>query len=361
MDATPRPERVIALRDLLGLSLQELGAAAGLSQGYLSDIANGNRPFTDQHVEALASNLNFPREFFYVEAPLVERDSLQFRKLKKAPVKTTRKAEQYFREASRMVQYSASIAGLKTKALPFVISDEPLLPNSEIELAAESLRNLMGLAPIDPMPNLTRAIERLGIVVAPVSLDPTGNEEDATQSFEGHFGISHGDEPGVPVVGYFPGASADRDRFTLGHELGHVLLHSRRRSSDPEKESNRFAGALLISERAARTLMHSMITLNQLAKVKADYGVSIQALIMRAAGLGIINDQRKRSLFVQLSARGWRQAEPVEVEPESPLLFRKLIDIALGPDPRPRELERALALPAVYVRAMAPLPSRKVA
>lgn len=173
-------------------------------------------------------------------------------------------------------------------------------------------------------------------------------------------GILHGDDAGVPVVDYFPGTSADRDRFTLGHELGHVLLHSRRRSSDPEKEANRFAGALLVSERAARTLMHAMITRNQLARIKASYGVSIQALIMGAAGLGIIDKKRQRSLFIQLNTRGWRQTEPVEVEPESRLLLRTLIDIALGSDVRPSELESTLDPPAVYVQAMAPLPPRRL-
>lgn len=359
MDVAPRPERVLALRDLLGLSLQELGAAAGLSQGYLSDIANGNRPFTEQHVEALAHGLHFPPEFFYVQAPAVERDSLNFRKLKKAPAKLTRKAEQYFREASRVTQYAAEVAGLKTKRLPFIYSDEGPLLNEEIERTAEALRDLMGLADLDPVPNLTRAIERLGIVVAPVSLDPTGDEVAPVTTFEGHFGISHGDEVGVPVVGYFPGSSADRDRFTLGHEVGHVLLHSRRKSSDPEKEANRFAGALLISEQAARSTLHSMVTLNQLARIKSKFGISIQALIMRAAGLGIIDEKRQRSLFVQLSGRGWRQVEPVEIEPENPLLLRKIIDIAVADNAAPSTLERTLALPAGYIRSMAPLPPRR--
>lgn len=359
MDVAPRPERVLALRDLLGFSLQEIGTATGLSQGYLSDIANGNRPFTDQHAALLASKLDFPEEFFYVAAPPVEGSTLNFRKLKKAKAKDTKKASQYFREASRVTQVVADAASLRTKTLPSVVPEIELLSDDAIEEAARATRELMGIAPDAPVPNLTRAIERLGIVVAPVILDPTNDEETPASGFEGHFGISHGTDAGFPIIGYFPGASADRDRFTLSHEIGHVVLHSQRTSSDPEREANRFAGALLMPEGAARTELGSMSTLNQLARVKARFGISIQALIMRAAALGIIDERRQRSLFVQLSARGWRHNEPVEVEPEYPLLLRKLIELSLPSEPTTRDVEKQLGLPRAYVRAMAPLPPRK--
>lgn len=358
MGAAPRPERVFALRDLLGISLETLAKSAGLkSQGYLSDIANGRRPFTDQHVALLANAVHFPEEFFYVKAPEIENDSLNFRKLRQSKAKTTKKASQYFRETSRIVQQAAEVTGLITKPLPYVDLDADELDSVEIEKAAEKTRALMGLPDHQPVPNLTRAIERLGMVVAPVSLDPTDDEIKVVA--EGHFGISHGASQGIPVIGYFPGASPDRDRFTLAHEVGHIVLHSRRISAEPEREANRYAGALLIPENAARSMLHPMVTLNQLARIKAQFGISIQALIMRGVGLGIIDYKRQRSLFVQLSSRGWRQNEPVEVEPEQPLLLRKLIELSLPSTPSTRDIERSLALPRTYVRAMAPSRSRR--
>lgn len=357
MGAAPRPERVLALRDLLGINLEALATSAGFkSQGYLSDIANGRRPFTQQHVALLASAVHFPEEFFYVKAPEIESDSLNFRKLKQSKAKTTKKASQYFRETSRIVQQVAEVAGLRTKPLPYVDLEATELDSADIEAAAESTRALMGIPVDQSVPNLTRAIERLGMVVAPVSLDPTSDEVKVVA--EGHYGISHGVRQGVPVIGYFPGASPDRDRFTLAHEVGHIVLHSRRISAEPEREANRFGGALLIPEHAARSILHPMVTLNQLARVKAQFGISIQALIMRGVGLGIINEKRQRSLFVQLSSRGWRQNEPVEVEPEQPLLLRKLIELTLPPAPSTKDFERSLALPRTYVRAMAPPPPR---
>lgn len=353
-----RPDRILAVRDLLGETLQNLASSAGISQSYLSEIAAGTRPFTIEHAEKIATATGFPIGFFKVDAPAIGDTTLQFRKLKSSKVKTTRKAVQYFREASRMVQTVAPASGLKTTALPYV--DEPsggLLDAKEIERAATNVRTLMKLGTTDPVPNVTRAIERLGIVVVPVLLDPT---DEVRVVDEGHFGISHGDAHGVPLIGYFPGSSPDRDRFTLGHELGHIVLHSRRSSDDVETEANRFAGALLMPEAAAQHELHSQITLSQLARVKARFGISIQALIMRAAALKIIDQQRQRSLFVQLSARGWRQNEPVEVQPEHPILMRRLLELNLPDGPSNREIEEATGLPRAYVRAIAPSAPRTV-
>lgn len=358
MGAAPRPERILAVRDLLGLSLQELGTSAGFSQSYFSEIASGKRPFSLAHAEQIATATGFPTEFFLVEAPQVEADSLQFRKLKTSKAATTRKASQYFRETSRITQDVSRAAGLKPKALPFVNdATTGTLEDSVIEQAAAATRQLMGVSADAAIPNMTRAIERLGIVVAPVLLDPL--EDEVRVVSEGHFGISHGDQLGVPVVGYFPGKSPDRDRFTLAHEVGHVVLHSHRTADDPEPEANRFAGALLLPEDTARSELHAQITLNQLARLKARYGISIQALIMRAAGLSIIDQKRQRSLFVQLNVRGWRQNEPVEVGAEYPLLLRKLIEASLPPNATSKDVENVTALPRAYVRAIAPPPPRR--
>ena len=359
MGAIPRPERILAVRDLLGLSLQDLAASAGFSQSYFSEIASSKRPFSMAHAEQIADATGFPTEFFLVVAPQLESNSLQFRKLKTSKVTTTRKASQYFREASRIVQRVAQSADLHTKALPYV--DEPTegdLEDAAIEHVAEAARRLMGIAPGAPVPNMTRAVERLGVVVAPVILDPV--KDEVREVSEGHFGISHGDQLGVPVVGYFPGEAPDRDRFTVAHELGHVILHSHRTATNPEREANRFAGAILLPEDSARGELHTQITLNQLARIKAKYGISIQALIMRAAGLGVIDQKRQRSLFVQLSARGWRQNEPVEVGAEYPLLLRRLIELSLPEHAKPKDVEKLTALPLAYVRAIAPPVPRHV-
>ncbi|WP_431308353.1 ImmA/IrrE family metallo-endopeptidase [Demequina litorisediminis] len=66
--------------------------------------------------------------------------------------------------------------------------------------------------------------------------------------------------------------------------LGHVVLHSfRDPGDDAEKEANQFAGALLLPASRVDTLVDARTTLDNFARVKALFGVSIQASIYRAA------------------------------------------------------------------------------
>ncbi|MFC9955734.1 ImmA/IrrE family metallo-endopeptidase [Streptomyces prasinus] len=177
--------------------------------------------------------------------------------------------------------------------------------------------------------------------------EPSGND---------HFGVSYWSGLGdTALIGYFP-ASGDRDRFTLAHELGHLVLHTfRPRAKDAEAEANRFASALLMPRERAQEDLSPRMTLTEYARMKATWGISIQALIMRASAVGRIDETRKRSLYVQLSQRNWRKQEPVEVGQETPLLLWTLLERRFGPKPYVPGADH-LAIPRAVLRSIAPTP-----
>jgi Zn-dependent peptidase ImmA (M78 family) len=74
--------------------------------------------------------------------------------------------------------------------------------------------------------------------------------------------------------------------------------------------------------------MSGDVTLRSLAYIKAEYGISIAAMIRRALDLQVIDTARRTSLEKQLTSRGWRKSEPVEVQEERPLLISKMIEAA---------------------------------
>jgi Zn-dependent peptidase ImmA (M78 family) len=241
-------------------------------------------------------------------------------------------------------------------ALPLA-AGEILSIDSVEELAAQTRDNL-GLDPSGPVLHVTRSLERGGIVVAPLAF----SESDDDSETIGHFGASCWPGPPDPaVIGYFEGGSGDRQRFTLAHELGHLVMHTRRRFvSDPEDEANRFAGAFLVPRVRAEEFITTDITLGDLARLKATWGVSIQALIMRCGQLGLIDPARKTSLFKQLSARGWRKNEPVRVHPEPPTLLAKLIEYRFGEGMAGyRRAADVLGLPVFALATLAPLTKTK--
>ena len=124
-----------------------------------------------------------------------------------------------------------------------------------------------------------------------------------------------------------------RQRFDSAHELGHLVMHG---DAEPggrivEEQANRFAAEFLMPANQIReTLPRAMggAVWAVLARLKEEWGVSMQALLFRARRLGCIGDVSYRNAMTTISARGWRRAEPGEVEiVEQPSLLPKAIEL----------------------------------
>ena len=346
-------ERVRTVRHLLRVSQEELALATGFSQALVSQVENGVRAATDEFLDAVAKATSMPRSFFDVPPPELPPGSLRFRKLATARRGDTRRVEALLGEAFRIALSLLAEARYPAPALP-VQTEEPT--RDDIEHLAEQTRLALGIGRDGPVRHVTRACERGGVAVVPLTLPGEDPQEGETV---GHFGASFwlgGSQHAL--IGYFGGGPGDRQRYTLAHELAHLVLHSRRRViTDAELEANRFAGAFLVPrERAEEAMRSGSLTLSDLMNMKAHWGVSIQALIMRGNHLGLIDERRKVSLFKQLSARGWRKSEPVKVHPEEPALLWTLLKSRYGPETYSRSVAEAVGMASHVLRSIAPRP-----
>ena len=121
----------------------------------------------------------------------------------------------------------------------------------------------------------------------------------------------------------------DRIRWTLAHELGHIVMHSLPRPN-MEEEADRFAAEFLMpSQMIAPEL--SEVSLESLASLKPRWKVAISALLKKALSLNKITERKYRYLWMQMGRLGWRLREPPELTPhaEPPCFIRKLIDCHL--------------------------------
>ncbi len=346
-------ERLRALRELFGFTQKQLSDMTGLGQTWVSDVETQSRDATDAELELIANVTGTPVSFFHVESSSIPLDSLRFRKLSGASKTMTRRIHRWYGESYRVSDGLISESKYPVADLPFVSKES--LSDEEINEIADQTREALRLAPNAPIPHLTRALERAGVAVAP--LVPSQIDGDEAPVGGGHFGASYwGGLGSIGLVGFFPGTHGDRQRFTIAHEVGHMVLHTfRPRAVDPEDEANKFAAALLVPQSRAVDILSDKTNLTDYARIKATWGVSIQALIMRAAALDLISDSRKRSLFVQLSAKGWRKEEPVEVGNESPLLLWTLLSRRFGHRPY-RAAAEPLAIPPAVLRSVVPTP-----
>lgn len=319
-------DRIRQARIASGMTQDELVealAAKGveLTKGGLSKYERGGSIPKPTVMRALAEVLAVETSYF-LEGPSVELEWLAFRKGSRLGKK---KQERVMTLAEGQVEVLLSLR----HALEPTAAREVLPPRvrvrkpGETERAAESLREHWRLGG-QPIESVTTAIEDGGGIV--VELE---NDEDA---FDGLSGWAN---ETVPVVVVSAAVSDDRRRFSLAHELGHLCMDvSDVDERVEEKLAHRFAAAFLVTAATARRELGERrrhLDLRELAMLKQKHGLSMQAWIMRAADLGIIDEAHARTLFAEMSSRGWRRKEPVEFEGhERPQKLRQLTIRALA-------------------------------
>jgi len=191
------------------------------------------------------------------------------------------------------------------------------------EEAADALRIAWNLG-ADPIPTLAEFLEDQAIKIVSVPLsERVSGVKASVKKANGH------QVQAIVLNSEHPG---ERQRFTLSHELGHLVLDA---GTQAEELCNRFAGAFLVPAAALRRELgdhRSSISFRELFYLKELFGVSAQAIAFRSADLGIINARLKKELFIQFGKRGWRKQEPNPVPKEYPARFRRLCLRALSED-----------------------------
>lgn len=319
----PRGSRLVILRHLEELSQGGLASRLSVSQSFISQVEKDFKPLPLDVAKLACREFHLPERFFTVPPDASEVGVTTFRKSSKASVRDERHANALFGEAARLFRMASASSGYRSVDLSqLAMADE--------EDAAEAVRAILGIDAGAPIPNATRALERLGagVIQALAPLD-SGNLD--------HDGMSRpnavNDRPLVATVSAQPPAVS---RMTLMHELGHLIYDAslaapiRSTRSPEELRAFRFAGAMLIPATVVRSRITESLTLHGYLRVKADYGISVAALIKRASDLRVISPARARSLFIQHSSQGWRRSEPVEVAAEEPRLLSQAIRRGLG-------------------------------
>lgn len=326
LESLPRTygQRLTALRNIHGLTQADLAHRLGVTQSFLSHIERGNRPMPENLLLYATREFNLPVSFFTIQPSSLDVGCVTFRKTARAGARDESRVITLYDEASRLFRCVSKASGYRSAELP-----SPAEYEHDVEMVAEALREAAGMSPEDPVLNATRALERFGIGV----VDNLDHLEEAG----GHAGISRpcrlNDRPLVALVTDLPGAVK---RLTLLHEVCHLIfdldlpapIGSTR--SVEEQRAFRFAGAFLLPEKVVRQRVSETLNLHGYLPIKADYGISVGAIIRRARDLGIISPARYRSLNIQLSSQGWRSNEPVPVADEKPLLLAQAVRKVYG-------------------------------
>lgn len=303
-------------RQRRGLHQKDAAPLLGVEQPILSRIENGLANASDEMIQRAEKTYHMPKEFFFlndtVYGPPVSVHPMW---RKKADV-SARDVDCIVADLNvRSMHLRRLLEGvdLKTKA------DIPRLDFDEFK-DAEKISLIVRAhwrIPSGPIKNLTVYAERAGIIVMHSSMAGT-TISGVTFSVSGM----------PPIVLLNDEQPADRMRFTLAHEIGHLVMHRFPRAS-MEEEANEFASCLLMPSNEMRQAFRGRkIDLALLGALKPEWRVSMQSLLMSAKRLGFITDGQNQYLWKQINARGIRLREPpqFDIAKETPTVMPRIIE-----------------------------------
>jgi predicted nucleotidyltransferase/Zn-dependent peptidase ImmA (M78 family)/DNA-binding XRE family transcriptional regulator len=312
-------ERIKIARRRAELSQRALGDAAGVSAMAISKYERGLDVPRAAVLLGLAKALGVRTEYF-LRPVTVNLPWPSYRRRAPLPRKKEWAIQGQVQEWLERYLVIESLLGEARTFRPPASLDRRVAWLGEVERVALRLRRAwaLGLAPIE---SLAEVLEDEGMKVGLVG----GQEDFAALTFWLN------DES--PVFALKRGLPGDRQRLSLAHELGHLLLEPAE-GVDAEKAAYRFAGAFLVPAPAAygelgqsRTTLHH----SELHLLKKKYGLSMQAWVHRAKELGIISEASAARLRRTFRQQGWHQREPgSQIPPEKPGRMERLALRALA-------------------------------
>lgn len=320
-------KRLHQARQANGLSLRALAEQVGVSAMMLSKYERAESVPSSDVLLALSNALGVRTEYFFRTA-VIDLERIEHRNKHRWNLPKLAETKVLADVRDQLERWSALDAAVPAPwSVPFSVPDD--LPDQiasldQIEDIAVRVREHWDLGQ-NPIPDLIDTFETHGIKVFTTRFDDP--------RFEGM--SARADHHQVVVVGrQWPG---DRQRFTLAHELGHLVLDERLAEEiDKEKAADRFAGAFIAPATKvieALGVRRRSLEIYELYLLKQEFGLSIGGWSYRAKDLGVIAKSTHSKFWRMLVNKDWNTTEPGEQCPsETPRLFEQTVYRALSQD-----------------------------
>lgn len=303
-------------RESRGLSQSKLADMLKITQATLSRFEKGQLPISDSVIAEASKVLNYPLAFFQMSISVNEDTTLFYRKRASMTVKDLSVLESRISILANSIDELADSIEIPELRIPSV---EPSPDNTPSEIAFK-IRNYLKI-PSGPVDNIVSILEKNGVVVVFLELD-------GMDKFDG---ITMFTQKQIPVIWLNKNMPNDRKRFSLSHELGHLVMHLRSEDFDKaeetkEQEANEFASEFLMPESQCKLDLFGL-KYKDLGLRKQYWKVSKAALIHRAQELNCIPAQTAQYLYITLGRNGERKNESVNVSIDEPQILKKMTDL----------------------------------
>jgi Zn-dependent peptidase ImmA (M78 family) len=315
------PATLVLARESRGMTQAEvaavmssLGAGTAVSQGYVSRAEAGRLAVSGERLETYARALGYPSQLLCTESEVHGVGVGLVHHRKRASLGA---------QALRRIHAELALSRLQVRALLVAVAGEQNHRFHHIEVndldtpadAARSVRKEWGMS-AGPVAHLVETLEEAGGLI--ITRDLGTRELDA---------VSQWADGEAPLFLLADQAPMDRFRWSLAHELGHIVMHSKPGSSTlQERQADLFASEFLMPASTIRADLRGEVDLNRLLSLKQQWRVSMAALARRALSLGLVSDWQYRNLMIEMSALGYRTQEPGGITPERPRRLPTLVD-----------------------------------
>jgi Zn-dependent peptidase ImmA (M78 family)/DNA-binding XRE family transcriptional regulator len=299
--------RIQRARKAASLSLRALGEIVGVSQTTISMYESEKSTPDSTMLLKLAKALKVKTEFFFRSSEFV-LENKEYRKRTISNIELQSIESKILNLVEKRFEFETLYPLMNT--IKFEVPTE--LPTHiqylyNIDTFANQLREIWNLGN-DPISDLSDLLESKGIKVFMI-------DEDADNNFDGLAALVNNYHI-IVISKNWPG---DRQRFTLAHELGHLMLDGKLADTlDDEKASDRFAGAFLLPENPLKKKLgdtRKNLEIAELSLIKKEFGVSMQVVFIRASQIKIIAYNYSSKLWKIFKKEGWNIKEPGEQYP----------------------------------------------
>jgi len=312
-------DRIKMARTAAGLSLRALAEKTGVSAMAISKYENGKDIPRSGVLISLSEALGVSVDYFF-RVVEVNLSKPLYRNHEALPKKEENEIHEQIRELIERYLEIEEIVGDRQQFRMPAKDKRRIATLDDAERVAENVRAFWKLG-TDPIENVIDIFEQNGIKVGDI---------EGTENFDA---LTFFIDEKTPVIVVKKNMVGDRQRFSLAHELGHVVMFPEP-GIDAEAAAHRFAGAFLAPAPGILADLGSkrkMLDVYELHLLKHKYGISMQALIYRARELHIISNAKLDQMFQMFREKGWRENEPGDhLKAESPSRMKRLIFRALS-------------------------------
>lgn len=314
-------ERLTEIRAVRGMTMEQLANKLGITKQMVSKYEDGKSIPQIEAIRKMATVLSVPKKFLFKESVALNTHSSTL--FLRAPLVTPKKTRAYARVISRWgYELAQSIENTSQPFINISIDEQLTIPEKAMEL-----RRQWGLG-TQPIKDMVALLESRGFNIFTID-SPELKTEAYSQIINGIPIIVINQQMGTAV----------RRRFSLAHELGHMVLHGHLvdwdfdlRDREIEHEAQQFAEYFLLP---AGGFDYSFVSpkMEHLISLKKEWLVSLSAIVIHCENIGLIDASKREFLQRQINGRGWQKSEPLdnEIEYEKPhaignYILSKVID-----------------------------------